>query len=478
MKTRLLLLSMICAFASSATAAPPDVTNINASQRAGTKLVDVTYNLALDAGQTAFVELWFSPDNGLTFPVRCTAVSGDVNASVTAGNAKSVVWNAEADWDQQFTNNGKIRVIATYGNQPSGFAGSGSGGGGGSGSGSGYGNLNSVPWNPYYEPYSGAGGATTWTNYAVPVTDPGPDQTTGTADDITTNWAHDITGSTLTNIHADATEVTNAKWNEVATWGRNNGYTNLQDAPTNDDNPRANVTFWDALRWCNARSEKEGLTPAYYMDANEAVKDVNQNGTYEAGEYYDSDGNGQYSPGLTTVFRAGANIPNYGKQVSVGVQPEEHYATLYPIRKDANGYRLPSARTFFKLATGGNHQKKWPWGDENPPGMAPEFTDFAQYVRATSGGVNFTSASPATSRQPNGYGLKDVIGNLAEWSEDAYEWDDGTGNMTKSFPFLGGSYEGLSTGGALENLWSLYNESMSSTHTSPTIGLRCVRYEP
>ena len=149
MKTRLLLLSMICAFASSAAAAPPDVTNIIASQRSGTKLVDITYNLALDPGQTAFVELWFSPDNGLTFPVRCTAITGDANASVTAGNGKSVVWNAEADWDQQFTNNGKIRVIATYGNQPSGFAGSGSGGGGGSGSGSGYGNLNSVPWNPY-----------------------------------------------------------------------------------------------------------------------------------------------------------------------------------------------------------------------------------------------------------------------------------------------------------------------------------------
>ena len=472
---------MICAFASSATAAPPDVTNINASQRTGTKLVDVTYNLALDPGQTAFVELWFSPDNGLTFPVRCTAITGDVNASVTAGNAKSVVWNAEADWDQQFTNNGKIRVIATYGNQPSGFAGSGSGGGGGSGSGSGYGNLNSVPWNPYYEPFSGAGGATTWINYAVPVTDHGPDGTPGGGDDTTINYAQDITGSTLTNIHADATEVTNAKWNEVATWGRNNGYTNLQDAPTNDDNPRANVTFWDALRWCNARSEKEGLTPAYYMDSNEAMQDTNQNGTFEAGEYYDLDGNGQYSPGLTTVYRAGSNIPNYGKHI---VDAGNDY-TFLPIKRDANGYRLPNYITFFKLATGGNHQKKWPWGDENPPGLgAPEFTDFAQYVRASSGTVNFTSASPATLRQPNGYGLMDVIGNVAEWAEDGGESDDGFGNVTFSAPVFGGSYAGLGGGGGgapggnpIENLWSL-TTSQPGTSTSPTIGLRCVRYEP
>ena len=469
---------MICAFASSANAAPPDVSNIIASQRAGTKLVDITYDLVLDSGQTAFVELWFSPDNGLTFPVRCTAVSNDVNASVSPGTGKSVVWNAEADWDQQFTNNGKIRVIATYGNEASGFAGSGSGGGGGSGSGSGYGNLNAVPWNPYYEFQQGGGpGSGTWTNYAVPITDHGPDGTPGTGDDSTIDFAQDITWSTMTNIHADATEVTNAKWNEDATWGRNNGYTNWQDAPANDDNPRANVTFWDALRWCNARSEKEGLTPAYYMDSNEAVKDINQNGIYEAGEYYDSDGNGQYSPGLTTVFRAGANIPNYGRDVTVGVQPNQYYFRLYPIRRDANGYRLPSTATFFKLATGGNHQKKWPWGDDNPPGMgAPEFTDFAQYVRATSGSVNFTSASPATSRQPNGYGLKDVIGNLAEWAEDAFEWDDGTGNMSQTFPSLGGSYAGLG-GLSAGGLWSLWGDSSSGTHTAPTIGLRCVRYE-
>ena len=261
MKTRLLLLSMICAFASSATAAPPDVTNIIASQRSGTKLVDITYNLALDPGQTAFVELWFSPDNGLTFPVRCTAITGDVNASVTAGNGKSVVWNAEADWDQQFTNNGKIRVIATYGNQPSGFAGSGSGGGGGSGSGSGYGNLNSVPWNPYYEPFLDAGGAGHGLIMRFQSLITGPTELPAAEMTRTINYAQDITGSTLTNIHADATEVTNAKWNEVATWGRNNGYTNLQDAPANDDNPRASVTFLGCLALVQ-RPFREGRSDA------------------------------------------------------------------------------------------------------------------------------------------------------------------------------------------------------------------------
>ena len=49
----------------------PVVSGVTASQRTGTKIVDATYNLAMDGGQTAFVELWFSPDNGLNFPIRC-----------------------------------------------------------------------------------------------------------------------------------------------------------------------------------------------------------------------------------------------------------------------------------------------------------------------------------------------------------------------------------------------------------------------
>ena len=71
MKTRLLILSMISAFASAVNAAAPVVTGVNASQRTNTKIVDITYNLTLDAGQKAFVELWFSPDNGLNYPIRC-----------------------------------------------------------------------------------------------------------------------------------------------------------------------------------------------------------------------------------------------------------------------------------------------------------------------------------------------------------------------------------------------------------------------
>lgn len=466
---------MICAFAYAANAAPPAVTNIQAGQRAGTKLVDITYTLALDPNESAFVELWFSPDNGLTYPVRCMTVSGHADANISAG-AKTVVWDAEDDWDHQFTSNGRIRVIATYGDQPSGFAGSGSNNGGGQGQADS--SLLDVPWNPYYRQE----GTSAWFNRAIPWTD--------SAGQTLDEGKH-LTGTTLTIILADPIEVTNEMWNHVASWGRDNGYTNLQDAPTHDDEPRAGITFWDALRWCNARSEKDGLTPAYYMDANEALEDSNQNGSYETGEYFDLDGNGQYSPGLTTVFRAGANIPNYGKMhndPALGI-----WHIFYPIKKDANGYRLPNQIIANKLATGGNHQKKWPWGDENPPGLGvPEYGDFAQHVRATTGGNSVSSPSPATARQANGYGMKDVIGNVGEWQEDAWEDTSNPTNPVLNVCVYGGSYLGLGQvntpstfsnmnsgqpGWTLSNLWDLTMQGNPAT-TSPAIGLRCVRYEP
>ena len=104
-------------------AAPPKVSNVTAKQREGTKLVDITYDLALDAGQTAYVEAWFSYDNGLSFPISAKEIEPDglIGAGVNSGENHALVWNAGIDWNQKFTATGKIRIIATYGLQPSGL---------------------------------------------------------------------------------------------------------------------------------------------------------------------------------------------------------------------------------------------------------------------------------------------------------------------------------------------------------------------
>jgi formylglycine-generating enzyme required for sulfatase activity len=147
------------------------------------------------------------------------------------------------------------------------------------------------------------------------------------------------------------------------------------------------------------------------------------------------------------------------------------------------------------LATGGNHQKKWPWGDDNPPGFgAPEFGQFSDYVLAgTPNNPANTPTKPtaASNRQANGYGLKDLIGNVAEFTEDA--WEENLGGTQQVFAYVyGGSYLGLDfadegdgaavraftnpNGQAPTNLFGL-NLKGPASETSPAIGFRCVTYE-
>ena len=485
MKTRLLLLSIVCTFAYKVHAAPPVVTNVQASQQQNSKLVDITYNIALDAGQSAFVELWFSPDNGLNFPVRCTDVNGSVDSNVSAGS-KTATWNAESDWDQQFTSNGKIRVIATYGDQPSGFSGSGDGGPGGSGSAHADASLKNVFMDILWE-WGSDGFGSAW-------------------QDRTEYFQFEKINS---QIRVDPTEITNEKWDEVAQWAVANNYTSLPLAPVAEagDLPRTGITFFEAIKWCNARSEKDGLEPAYYTDGTEATGDVNENGVVDTGpdtwtaydgaqdpnqngvydngepytdsdvndgpfnpkEYNDYNNNGQYDPGLSNPFRQGANISFDSFRSHV-----DHNAT---------GYRLPSRFVFLKLATGGSNKTNWPWGDNGPDQYAQFTTEFR--VPATNNwGDNIGSAlsepTPAT-RPANGYDLQDLIGNVAEFSEDA--WHNGFGAIQAQI--FGGSYLGLKKvhpdpqGSGFEdnqmqverysNLWN----SGPLDAGSPAVGFRC-----
>jgi hypothetical protein len=95
-------------------AAAPVVTNVHVQQRSGTKLVDINYTLALDSNVTATVGMWFSSDNGANYSIKLESVTGDVGSGIGSGD-KSVVWDAGVDWDDRFTNDGKIRVIARNG---------------------------------------------------------------------------------------------------------------------------------------------------------------------------------------------------------------------------------------------------------------------------------------------------------------------------------------------------------------------------
>ncbi|MFQ6608658.1 MAG: formylglycine-generating enzyme family protein, partial [Fidelibacterota bacterium] len=90
------------------------VTNVTAAQRTdGSKMVDITYDLAEDTLFNEYkVTVEVSFDDGVTY-TSTSYVSGDVGAGVTAGTGKQIVWNLGAEYGGVFSDQVKVKVIAT-----------------------------------------------------------------------------------------------------------------------------------------------------------------------------------------------------------------------------------------------------------------------------------------------------------------------------------------------------------------------------
>jgi formylglycine-generating enzyme required for sulfatase activity len=59
-------------------------------------------------------------------------------------------------------------------------------------------------------------------------------------------------------------EITYADWHSVLSWAKSNGYLFFEAGKGAAYNkPVTSVNWYDALKWCNAKSEKQGLAPCY-----------------------------------------------------------------------------------------------------------------------------------------------------------------------------------------------------------------------
>ncbi len=175
-------------------------------------------------------------------------------------------------------------------------------------------------------------------------------------------------------------EVTKLLWDEVRTWGMSRGYSMATGDGKGVNHPVYNVSWYDAVKWCNARSEREGLMPCYTVNG--------------------------------AVYRSGSS---------------DNVACNW----NAGGYRLPTEAEWEKAARGGWWGERYPWGDLISHGQA-NYHSSGFYHGNLSGNSGYHPlyatgewpfTSPVGSFLPNDYDLYDVSGNVEEWCWDWFSGD-------------------------------------------------------
>lgn len=229
---------------------------------------------------------------------------------------------------------------------------------------------------------------------------------------------------TLGAFSIDKTEITYEMWTDVRNWGLSHGYTDLPTGrngyPGATNHPVTMVSWYEILKWCNARSEKDGLTPVYYT-----------------------------SNTLTTVYRTG--------QLDLAADA---------VQWTANGYRLPTEAEWEFAARGGTKSQGYTYSGSNT------IDDVAWYEQNSA-----KNTHPVSTKGANELGLYDMSGNVWEW---CWDWHDAYSASAQTDPkgptsgsqrvLRGGSFDFVVNRCRVAD--RLSNDPVNRTYLG---GFRCVR---
>ncbi|MCI0511583.1 formylglycine-generating enzyme family protein [candidate division KSB1 bacterium] len=293
----------------------PEVTKVHAAQRANTQFVDITFEVTAPHADLLYIMLQASADSGRTFNVPVVHLSDSVGYGIVPNGQKRIVWDAGQDYPEHQGDDFQIKVVAI--NRP-------------------VGKMVYVPTDTF--------------------------RMGNKKELIDFQPEHVVKVSAF---YISATEITNIQYKRFcdATGHR---YPVTEEAPNyfknNPDYPVVDITWSDALAYCNWFSEINGYTPCY-------------------------------------------NLVTGACDTS------------------KNGCRLPTEAEMERSARSDSFQVTYPWGNEVGLENCNYQVYNGPLVARMAPFENDRGPLPVASFAPTGFGLYDIAGNVSEWCQDWYDSD-------------------------------------------------------